>query len=448
MAAANAERNRIARVQQAALELDVDVLRIIVDLQHYIDTQNPALLDDLAIERKRSDELRAELRSTTRIPEVVQLLNKYDQLLPRRRASADSIIASLQASESAAALQDLRSQRREDDGLARSYLRDIIRIEGQATAAAQQRTDLAIRNIQRNLLLLNLPLLLLIMIYGIILSRSITRPLQALDAMTKRVGKGDFSPTVVHSGDDEINILERSFNDMSESLARIDRSKSEFISLVSHQLRTPATVVKHSLGLILEGYVTDEDKKQRYIKAAYDTNDAQLAIVDDILNVARVDSGKLVVNKEQTEINSMVDEIARQLQPCAQEKQQKLAVTPDSTPAIAEVDRLKITMVIENLVNNALKYTPEKGVVELSVSQTPRSIHIAVSDNGIGISKQEQAKLFRKFGRIDNDHTKKIPGTGLGLYLAKRFVEMHKGRITVQSAPGKGSTFEVILPKS
>jgi signal transduction histidine kinase len=235
-------------------------------------------------------------------------------------------------------------------------------------------------------------------------------------------------------------------------LKKIDlqEAKDELLSLASHQLRTPATGVKQYIGMILEGYAGKLPKKQRDILSkAYQSNERQLEIVNQILHIARIESGRLILNKEDTDIKKMVREVISEQRSVIRSRKQKLHSSYERKLPTVNVDPHYIRMVIENLVNNASKYTFEKGEIVITVRRDKRDnskVAIEVSDNGVGIAREDSAKLFQKFSRIHNQLSVSSGGTGIGLYLSKLIMEMHNGTIEVISKPELGSTFRILLP--
>lgn len=237
------------------------------------------------------------------------------------------------------------------------------------------------------------------------------------------------------------------FHDITAEM-EVERMKSEFISLASHQLRTPATAVKQYLGLALEGYTNSKAEFDKCLRDAYTSNEEQLQIIDDILNVAKVDAGKLDIKRSETDIVKLVETAAAQFASQVKQKGHKFEVDLPGKPLIINLDALKIQMVVENLISNAIKYSPDGSRVEVKLSGTSEGVKLSVKDTGIGIAKKDQARLFAKFGRIESDYSVKVQGTGLGLYLAKQIIELHGGSIALASSPGKGSRFTVTLPIS
>ncbi|HVW23090.1 MAG TPA: ATP-binding protein [Candidatus Saccharimonadales bacterium] len=236
------------------------------------------------------------------------------------------------------------------------------------------------------------------------------------------------------------------FRDITHEDA-IERAKDEFLSLASHQLRTPATAVKQFLGLIVEGYTKDQKEADQFIREAYNSNNEQLDIIDDILNVAKIEAGKLELKLEQVDLRDLVTHAVEELTGQAKQSGHKLVLNQPKVPVPYVADKLKLTMSVQNFITNAIKYSPNKLPIITTLKVGPKHIEISVQDHGLGIAKADREKLFTKFGRIQNDSTIHIPGTGLGLYMVKEFVTMHHGKIRVESKLGRGTTFIIELPK-
>jgi len=227
----------------------------------------------------------------------------------------------------------------------------------------------------------------------------------------------------------------------------LDEAKDDFLALVSHQLQTPATAVKQFLGLILEGYVGKVNaEQQNVIKKAYENNEDQINIIQDLLEVARIESGKSVINYESVPIKTLIDEVVGAQHITFEKRRQKLTVSIAKDLTI-QADRVKLKMCIANLLSNAIKYTPEKGAITISAKQVGKTCEIAVGDTGLGMTKSQLDKLFIRFARVNQKAAANIPGTGIGLYLCKQIAVMHGGMISVTSKVGKGSTFTLQLPK-
>lgn len=230
-------------------------------------------------------------------------------------------------------------------------------------------------------------------------------------------------------------------------LIALNEAKDEFISLASHQLRTPATGVKQYLGMVLEGYVGNiTDKQQAFLEQANISNERQITIIDDLLRVAQIDAGKVRLNKCSTNLVQLLQEIIDGQHAEFNDRQQRVVFTHASDKVIAFIDQARMRMVLENVLDNASKYTPHGKKITLRLAETDGSVAIAVQDQGVGINGEDMDKLFRKFSRLDNPLSVSVGGTGLGLYWAKKIVDLHGGSIAVSSVLSKGSKFTITIP--
>ncbi|HSH55827.1 MAG TPA: ATP-binding protein [Candidatus Limnocylindrales bacterium] len=226
----------------------------------------------------------------------------------------------------------------------------------------------------------------------------------------------------------------------------LDNTKSEFLSLASHQLRTPATNVKQYVALILDGYMGEITDQQRHaLEIAYRNNDAEISIMNNLLDVAKLDLNKIQLTKTSVNIVKLASQVVENHQKQAAERDQTLSLLGEAE-VVAAVDADYIKGVIENLVDNALKYSRNSTSVTVKVLRHQDYITLAVKDQGLGIRKRDFGKLFNKFSRLDNEFSANSQGSGLGLYWVKQIVALHGGKIKMSSREGKGSTFTVFLP--
>ncbi|MGH9478968.1 MAG: sensor histidine kinase, partial [Terriglobales bacterium] len=237
------------------------------------------------------------------------------------------------------------------------------------------------------------------------------------------------------------------FSDASQE-REVDRMKNEFISIASHQLRTPMSGVKGVLALLLEQVLGPLNaEQQNYLRRAYDSNERLIALVNDLLNISRLEQGSLHLRTEPVNLADTLASLAAEFQGRAARYHQKLALAPGGAEAIVEGDAVRLREVFANLLDNAIKYTPEGGEIHLRWRASSDEITVEVSDKGVGIPADKLASLFQKFNRIQNPLSGREFGTGLGLYFALSVVKLHQGRIDVASHPGEGTTFTVTLPR-
>jgi PAS domain S-box-containing protein len=231
-----------------------------------------------------------------------------------------------------------------------------------------------------------------------------------------------------------------------KDLIELNAAKDEFIRLASHQLRTPATGVKMYIGMLMGGYADEPtDKQMQMLDQAYRSNDRQLHIIDDLLKVATIDAGQVILSKEVCDLTILITDIIEEFRHSTAKRNQQIVFKQPNHDISAHIDRRFIRMVIENLLDNASKYSPENTTITIALSQNSHS-KITITDQGVGIAKKDHDQLFKKFSRVHNAMSISAAGTGLGLYWAKEIITLHGGDITLHSKPNHGSTFTITLP--
>jgi signal transduction histidine kinase len=247
-----------------------------------------------------------------------------------------------------------------------------------------------------------------------------------------------------HSFDKSTEVLVERNNE----LLAFNEAKDDFISIASHQLRTPATAVKQFVGMLLQGYFGKLSKDQvAALDTAYSSNERQLKIVNELLQVARIDVNSIQFKSKRQNIIQIVESVLAEQK--AELKKRKQILKLDAPKKVmALVDSSLIHMVLDNVLSNASKYSPDGKPIKVKVRQLNGFAIIAIQDKGYGMSKQDQPKLFKKFTRIKNVNINALEGSGLGLYWSKKIVDMHNGDIEVVSAEGKGTTVSIRLPQS
>jgi PAS domain S-box-containing protein len=233
-----------------------------------------------------------------------------------------------------------------------------------------------------------------------------------------------------------------------QRLKELDKMKSAFVSNVSHELRTPLTAIKASADNMLDRLIGDLNGKQvGYLTRIKSNSDRLARLINDLLDLSTIEAGKIDLRPTKLSLVTLVKEAAESLRPVATEKLINLTVMSADPGVIAWADRDKVIQVLMNLIGNALKFTPTRGKVTIAVAKDSAAwMQISVTDTGPGIPAEEVNKVFGRFYQIGQAGTQKTQGTGLGLAISKALVEMHGGKIWVESEAGKGSTFSFTLP--
>lgn len=239
--------------------------------------------------------------------------------------------------------------------------------------------------------------------------------------------------------------LSDAFNKMLGRLKVLDKSRQEFVSNVSHELKTPLTSMKVLADSLLAQQDAPVELYQEFMGDLSEEIEREDKIINDLLSLVKMDKAANTMNIRAENINVLVERILKRLRPIA--AQQNVEVVFESfRPVSAEVDEMKLSLALTNLVENAIKYNHENGWVHVSLNADHKSFYIEVADSGIGISQEETEQIFERFYRVDKSHSKEIGGTGLGLSIARSAIVMHRGSVKVYSQPGEGTTFTVRIP--
>ncbi len=292
-------------------------------------------------------------------------------------------------------------------------------------------------------------------IFGVFVAHSVIKPIGALKKGVSAIGLGNLEYEFSHDMKDEFADLAAEFDNMRLQLKEIrsreqalSQLKSEFVSVAAHQLHTPLSGIKWALSMLLDGDVGNISAEQKDFTAKlYESNERMIHLVNDLLNVARLEEGRFDYHDAMVDLEMLVGNIVEQKKLIADHKKVSLTIVKESKviPLIF-ADEGKISIAIANLVDNALKYTKSGGTVSVRLSCDKKNIHVSVEDTGIGIPESQKPKLFIKFFRGMQASEMDREGSGLGLYISKNIAEHYKGMIEVKSEEGKGSVFTFTIP--
>ncbi len=282
-------------------------------------------------------------------------------------------------------------------------------------------------------------------LFAVLFSRVVTQPVNDLTRTIRQMGEGDLSVRARVRGHDEMRTLAENYNVMAQQLENLDRSRNQFVSNASHELKTPLTTMKILLENILYQPDMPIEMRSEFLTDMNHEIDRLSNVVTDLLTLTRMDSGKMELNRERFDFSSVVDEMVRLLTPQAEKRGQEL--TGHIAPEVwMTADKSKLGQVVYNLTENALKYTPDGGRIDVTLQIRGRTAVLTVQDNGVGIPEADQAHIFDRFYRVDKARSRETGGTGLGLSIVRQLVKMHGGEISVNSRLGQGSLFTVRLP--
>ncbi len=303
----------------------------------------------------------------------------------------------------------------------------------------------SLRDVERQLELVFVIVAAVALLVAFFLSRIITRPVNDLSETIQKMGKGDLSVRAKVRGSGEMRSLAENYNMMAEQLESLDKSRNQFVSNASHELKTPLTTMKILLENVLYQPDMPADMRAEFLGDMNHEIDRLSNVVGDLLSLTQMDSRKLTVNKAWISLSDTVAETLHLLRPQADKRAQDLVAR--ITPGISMYgDRAKLEQIVYNLTENALKYTPDGGRIVVTLQNRGKQAILSVQDNGVGIPNEDIAHIFDRFYRVDKARSRETGGTGLGLSIVRQLVSMHGGEIGVTSAPGAGSTFTVRLP--
>ena len=287
--------------------------------------------------------------------------------------------------------------------------------------------------------------MILLAILSIFLADRVVRPLHRITAAIESVTEG-YSDDVLHVDTfTETKQMSEAFNKMLGRLKLLDESRKEFVSNVSHELKTPMTSMKVLADSLLEQDNVPVEMYQEFMGDIAKEIDRENQIITDLLSLVKMDKTGPNINIRSVNINDLLEQILKRLKPIAEKKNVEM-VMESFRPVTAEIDETKFSLAISNLVENAIKYNHDNGWVHVSLNADHKFCYIKVEDSGIGIPEEDQAHIFERFYRVDKSHSREIGGTGLGLAIARNAVIVHRGSIKVHSTEGEGTTFTVRIP--
>ncbi len=283
-------------------------------------------------------------------------------------------------------------------------------------------------------------------IVALLLSRAISNPLRRLTRAAGAVANGQLDQQVPVKSNDEIGQLSKTFNDMTTRLRSARQTQTDFVANVSHESRTPLTSIKGMLETLRDGAVDDPQIRDRFLETMEGETDRLIRLVNDLLLLSRADSEALGLRREPVDLNRLVQSVIEQIIPQTEAKGLILESEASSGLPLATIDSDRIRQVLVNLLDNAVKYSPEGGRIGISMMGGVDSILVQIADEGIGIPTDDLPRIGERFYRTDKARSRADGGTGLGLAIAGALIEAHGGELSINSSEGQGTTVIFTLP--
>jgi len=286
---------------------------------------------------------------------------------------------------------------------------------------------------------------LLSVVLVFLISHRIISPLKRILNVVQRMTTGQLSLRIPVKGKDEYAILAKAFNNMTEKLEQTEKTREEFVSNVSHEMKTPLSAIKVLSESILLQETAPEEMYREFLTDITNEVDRMTNITNDLLALVKVNQREQGLNITRIDLNQLVEDILKRLSPLAE--QNKIVLLYEAEREVSfDADEIKLSLTISNIVENGIKYTPKGGTVRVIVDSDHHSAVITIQDTGIGIPEEEHDNIFNRFYRVDKTRDRETGGTGLGLAIARATVLLHDGSIRVSSRAGEGSKFIIRLP--
>lgn len=282
-------------------------------------------------------------------------------------------------------------------------------------------------------------------------SYRLTKPLRQMSEAAKQYANGDFSSRIAvqksiwSTPDDEIAELVKAFNQMAQALATLETSRRSFVANVSHELKTPMTTIGGFIDGILDGTI-DAERREQYLRIVSDEVKRLSRLVTGMLNMSKIEAGELDIKPRQFDLSEMIFRTLLGFEQFIDRKHIEIRGLDVLKPNRIMADEDMINQVVYNLVDNAVKFTPENGHIEISSERTPGASSVTIRNSGKGISSEEIAKIFERFYKVDKSRSFDVKGAGMGLFITKTIVELHGGTVRASSREGEYTEFTFTLP--
>ncbi|OIJ18681.1 hypothetical protein BKP45_15925 [Anaerobacillus alkalidiazotrophicus] len=283
--------------------------------------------------------------------------------------------------------------------------------------------------------------------FTLILSKKLSYPLIQMEQVTRRIAKGNLDTKLQVSSKDEIGSLGEAINDLAEDLRRYRNGRNEFFANISHELRTPLTYIKGYSRVLKEELYKSNEEKNQYLNIIDNETTRLTNLISDLSDLSMIEEGKINLNNVFIDVSELVEEVYLKTKFRAQEKGLGYTLEKPSEPPLILGDELRLEQIFINLIENAIRYT-DSGKVSIEIVTKQKVVKIVIMDTGVGISAEDLPFIFERFYRVEKSRSRKYGGSGLGLSIVKRLVELQNGTITIKSKLNVGTTVVVTFPLS
>ena len=312
------------------------------------------------------------------------------------------------------------------------------------TASTESMTELEERLVDRAELF-QLTAFLAVAIAAVIVLQASFRPFDAIVGSINRVAEGNLDEDIEEMAFSETKRISGSLNHMLENIKTMEQSRQEFVSNVSHELKTPITSIRVLADSLMGMDHVPEELYKEFMTDISDEIDRESKIIDDLLTLVRMDKESPEMSFQSANVNSLVEMVLKRLRPIARKRNIEV-IFESMREVTADIDEVKLSLAINNLVENAIKYNKEDGWVRVTLDADHKFFYLKVADSGVGIPEEFKDRVFERFYRVDKARSRETGGTGLGLAITKNVILLHHGAVRVESKEGEGTIFLVRIP--
>ena len=432
---------RAEKKLESALGMESSIEKYNAAIENYMDSQDPILLEEISKAEVEFEQFSNKYRETNPSAEETRLIINIDENFKKAKKAGNELVILTDSLNEL--LDQFEGKLEEIDNMLENEIQPLIHAE---TVKAAENAKGSGTVVTTSLIMMSI----LGLSFGIgatlIIIQGISKPLLNLVEGAKKIGGGTYEYRIDLKTKDEIGALTSAFNDMADQLQSRELMKDRFISAATHELRTPLVSIKGFIDRVTKGKSGKlPDQVTLELEIVKRNTERLLSLVNELLEVRRMESGKLKLNLKLIDFKEVIQNCVKEIQPLIEQKKQRFNLKIPKSSLPIKGDNIRLSQALMNLLNNASKFTPEEGIIALSVKKIKKNIQVQVKDTGIGIRKKDLGKIFEPFADIKK--ISYVRGTGLGLNVTKGIIKGHKGKIWVESSgEGKGSTFTFIIP--